>query len=102
MWKDELNTYTKNGRPLLVTGADIHDERGRQVARFSGDRAFSPRRRYVATIVGVRLIYRSTDSASIGGALCPAFGLRPQRRGQPDPRIGARMPGSTDWRSCSL
>lgn len=80
--------HTKNGRPLSVSGADIYDERGRQVARISGNKAFSPSGRYVGTIVGDRLIYRATDSASIGGAFAP--GVRAASAQAPSA-------GSADW-----
>jgi hypothetical protein len=58
--------YTKNGRPLRRAGDDLFSKSGKHVARVRDDRAFGPDGRYVGTIVGDRLVYRSTHSARIG------------------------------------
>lgn len=60
--------YTKNGRPLMRSGDNLYSRSGAHVARVRGKKAFGPDGRYVATIVGNRLIYRSTDSAAIGSS----------------------------------
>lgn len=63
--------YTKNGRPLKVSGQDLFSRSGKHVARMRNDKAYGPDGRYVGTIVGDRLIYRSTDSASISSPFAP-------------------------------
>jgi hypothetical protein len=60
--------YTKNGRPLSVSGKSMFGPDGQEVGRISGSKVFGPNGRYVGTIVGDRLVYRSTDSASIGSS----------------------------------
>ena len=57
---------TKNGRPLHVSGDDLFSGSGEHVARLTGEKAYGPDGRYVGTLVGDRLVYRSTDSATIG------------------------------------
>jgi hypothetical protein len=56
--------YTKQGRALRVDGDDLVSHAG-HVARLRGGFAFGPDGRYVGTVVGDRLIYRTTDSAHI-------------------------------------
>src|SRR5688500_8597645 len=58
--------YTKIGRPLRVSGDDLFSKSGQHVARLRGSKAYGPDGRYVGTLAGNRLVYRSTDSASIG------------------------------------
>ena len=58
--------YTKRGEPLDRRGDDLFDGRGRHVARVRGSRAFGADGRYVGTLVGDRIVYRSTDSAALG------------------------------------
>jgi hypothetical protein len=65
--------YTKNGRPLHRERDDLFSRSGKHVARLSGNKAFSSRGRYVGTLVGDRLIYRSTDSAVIGSLFTPSL-----------------------------
>lgn len=57
------NLYTKNGRPLQVSGSSVYSSSGTHVGRISGDRVFDTQGRYAGTIVGDRVVYRSTDSA---------------------------------------
>jgi len=64
--------YTKNGRPLTVSGKSVFGPDGREVGRISGSKVFGPNGRYVGTIAGNRLVYRSTDSASIGSSYAPS------------------------------
>lgn len=58
--------YTKDGRPLKRSGDNLYAASGTQVAKVRGNKAFGPDGRYVGTITGDRLVYRSTDSAVIG------------------------------------
>lgn len=58
--------YTKEGRPLRQTGDDLFSQSGTHVAKLKGKKAYGPDGQYVGTLVGSRLVYRSTDSASIG------------------------------------
>lgn len=60
--------YTKNGRPLRRDGDDLFARSGTHVARMRGDKAYGPNGEYVGTLVGERLIYRSTQSASKGSS----------------------------------
>jgi hypothetical protein len=61
-----MSLYTKNGRPLQESGDSIYSGSGMPVGKRRGDKVFGPDGRYVGTITGGRLVYRSTDSASIG------------------------------------
>lgn len=56
--------YTKQGKALRVDGDDLIGRAG-HVAKLHGGFAFAPDGRYVGTVVGDRLIYRSTDSAHL-------------------------------------
>ena len=67
--------YTKNGRPLRVSGNHVYGPSGREVGRIRGNKVFGPGGGYVGTIVGDRLIKRSTDGASIGSAFAPMAGI---------------------------
>ena len=60
-----MGLYTKNGRPLQVSGDKVYSRSGQVVGRIRGDRVHGLDGRYVGTIVGDRLVYRSTHSASI-------------------------------------
>lgn len=64
--------YTKNGRPLQVSGDKVYSKSGRAVGRIKGKKAFGPDGRCVGTIAGDRLVYRSTDSAAIGSPFAAA------------------------------
>jgi hypothetical protein len=59
--------YTKNGRPLQVSGNNVYSRSGKYVGRMSGGKVYDPSGRYAGTIVGDRVVYRSTESASISG-----------------------------------
>jgi hypothetical protein len=80
--------YTKNGRPLRRSGNNLFSRSGTHVARVRGEKAYGPDGRYVGTIVGDRLIYRSTHSASIGTAFAPS-----SRAGS----ASANRVGTTQW-----
>lgn len=64
--------YTKSGRPLRRSGDNLFARSGTQVARVRGDKAYGPDGSYVGTIVGDRLVYRSTNSAGIGSPFAPS------------------------------
>lgn len=55
--------YTKQGRPLKVSGEGLFSRSGKHVARIRNEKAYDPNGKYVGTIVGDRLVYRSSDSA---------------------------------------
>jgi hypothetical protein len=63
--------YTKKGKPLQVHGDDIFDRNGVQVGRRRGDKIYGPDGRYAGTIVGDRVVYRSTQRGSRGSAFAP-------------------------------
>lgn len=67
-----MDLYTKNGRPLQVSGDDVYSRSGKIVGRVRGERVFGTDGRYVGTIVGDRLVYRSTDSAVISSPFSAA------------------------------
>jgi hypothetical protein len=80
--------YTKNGRPLQRSGDTLFSASGTHVAKLRGEKAYGPDGRYVGTLVSGRLIYRSTDSASIGSPFAQS------------PRAGsasAHSAGSASW-----
>lgn len=54
--------WTKNGRPLSCRGNDVFTRSGTLVGRIHGDRVFrTGDGRYVGTLVGDRLVFRSYD-----------------------------------------
>lgn len=57
--------YTKNGVPLKVSGSAVFNPQGRNFGHIRGDRVYGLDGRYRGTIVGDRLVYRSTHSASV-------------------------------------
>jgi hypothetical protein len=63
-----VSLYTKNGRPLEVTGNEVYSRSGAIVGRIQRDNVFGTDGRYVGTIVGDRLVHRSTDSAGISSS----------------------------------
>ncbi len=67
-----MSLYTKNGRPLQVSGDIVYSRSGQVVGRIDGDKVYGTNGRYVGTIVGDRLVYRSTDSAGIGSSFSAA------------------------------
>ncbi len=62
------NLYTKNGRPLQVSGSDVYAASGVPVGRISGDQVFDTGGRYAGTIVGDRVVYRGTESARVSSS----------------------------------
>ena len=67
-----MSLYTKNGRPLQVSGDKVHSRSGKIVGKIKGDRVYGTDGRYVGTIVGDRLVYRSTHSAAISSPFVSA------------------------------
>lgn len=61
-----MDLYTKDGRPLQVSGKTVYSRSGNVVGRIKGEKVYATDGHYVGTIVGDRLVYRSTDSASMG------------------------------------
>lgn len=60
--------YTKNGVPLQVHGQAVFNQAGRQVGRIRGSKVYAPTGWYVGTIIGDRLVHRSTDAAAVASA----------------------------------
>lgn len=67
-----MDLYTKNGRPLQVSGNTVYSGSGIVVGRTKDDKVYGTDGRYVGTIAGDRLVYRSTDSAGIGSPFSAA------------------------------
>lgn len=56
--------YTRNGRPLQLTGDQLHSRSGHYLGHVRHGKAFDPTGRYCGTVIGNRVVYRSIDSAS--------------------------------------
>ena len=67
-----MSLYTKDGRPLQESGDYIYSLLGAVVGKRRGNKVFGPNGRYVGTITGNRLVYRSTDSAGISSSFSVA------------------------------
>jgi hypothetical protein len=67
-----MGLYTKDGRALQVSGDKVYSRSGSVVGRIRGDKVYGTDGRYVGTIAGDRLVYRSTDSASISSPFSAA------------------------------
>lgn len=67
-----MSLYTKNGRPLQVSGDKVYSRSGQIVGRIKGKKVYGTDGRYVGTIAGDRLVYRSTDSAGISSPFAAA------------------------------
>lgn len=67
-----MSLYTKNGRPLQLSGNTIYSRSGKVVGRVNGGKVHGTNGRYVGTIVGDRLVHRSTDSTGIGSPFAAA------------------------------
>ena len=67
-----MSLFTKNGRPLQVSGDKVFSRSGKIVGRIKSERVFGTDGRYVGTIVGNRLVYRSTHSAAISSSFASA------------------------------
>ena len=62
---DAMNLYTKNGRPLQVSGSAVYSRSGKHLGHISNGKVYDPSGRYAGTIDGDRVVYRSADSATI-------------------------------------
>ena len=69
---EKMDLYTKNGRPLQVSGKNVHSRSGKIVGRIRGEKVFGTDGRYLGAIVGDRLVYRSTQSAVINSSFSVA------------------------------
>jgi hypothetical protein len=67
-----MDLHTKDGKPLQVSGDTVYSRSGTPVGRIKGSKVFGTDGRYVGSIVGDRLVYRSTDSAAIGSPFAVA------------------------------
>ncbi len=67
-----MGLYTKNGRPLQVSGETVYSRSGTVIGRIRGNKVYGTDGRYVGTITGDRLVYRSTDSAGVGSSFSAA------------------------------
>lgn len=67
-----MGLYTKNGRALQVSGDTVYSRSGKVIGRISGGKVYGTNGRYVGTIAGDRLVYRSTDGASVGSSFSAA------------------------------
>ena len=67
-----MNLYTKNGQPLQVGSSIVYSRSGQVVGRINGDKVYGTDGRYVGTITSDRLVYRSTDSATVGSPFATA------------------------------
>ena len=67
-----MDLYTKNGRPLQVSGKTVYSRSGKVVGRIRGKKVYGPNGRYVGTIASDRLVYRSTDSSGVGSTFSAA------------------------------
>jgi len=63
-----MDLYTKNGKPLQVSGNIVYSKSGKVVGRIQGEKVFGTNGKYVGTIVNDRLVYRSTQSATISSS----------------------------------
>ena len=67
-----MDLYTKNGKPLQVSGDKVYSNSGKVVGRIKNDKVYGTDGRYVGTIVNDRLVYRSTQSATISSPFSSA------------------------------
>jgi hypothetical protein len=67
-----MSLHTKNGRPLQVSGDKVYSRSGQVVGRIKGKKVYGTDGRYVGTIASSRLVYRSTDSASVSSPFAAA------------------------------
>jgi len=67
-----MGLYTKNGRPLKVSGKTVYSKSGRVVGRIKNEKVYGVDGKYVGTIVGDRLVHRSTDGAGISSPFVAA------------------------------
>lgn len=63
---DVSDVYTKNGRPLQRSGDNLYSRSGRYLGRIRNGKVYDPGGNCAGTILDDRVVYRSTDSATIG------------------------------------
>jgi len=63
-----MDLYTKNGKPLQVSGNIVYSRNGQVVGRINGDKIYGTDGRYVGTIDNDRLVYRSSHSSTISSS----------------------------------
>ena len=91
-----MELYTKNGRPLHVTGDKVYSRSGKIVGRIKGQKVYGTNGRYVGTIVGDRLVYRSTDSATISSPFASANRVGTAKANRVAAAIGGDEPNIPD------
>jgi hypothetical protein len=84
--------YTKKGIALNLSDGDLFSRSGRHVGRVRGDKAYGPDGRYVGTLVGNRLVYRSKDSAEKKSAYSPRSSNGHSTANQPATAISGEEP----------
>lgn len=62
---DMSDLYTKDGRPLQRSGDNLYSRSGHHLGRIRNGKVYDPSGRYAGTIVGDRVVYRGTDSATV-------------------------------------
>lgn len=67
-----MELYTKDGKPLQVSGDTVYSRSGTVVGRIKGEKVYGTDGQYVGTITNDRLVYRSTDSAGISSPFVAA------------------------------
>lgn len=84
-----MSLYTKNGTPLTVRGSAVFNPAGENFGHIRGDRVYGLDGRYRGTIVGDRLVSRSTHSATVASVRAPRTGAASAR----SPRAGSALWG---------
>lgn len=67
-----MSLYTKNGKPLRLSGKTVYSKSGAVVGRVKGNKVYGPNGRYVGTVTNGRLVFRSTDSAGTSSSFAAA------------------------------
>jgi len=76
--------YTKNGRPLQVSGNNLYSRSGKYVGRIRGGKVYDPSGRYAGTIVGTG---SSTDRSRALPSADPAQARHAWGRPPPTPSV---------------
>ena len=91
-----MDLYTKNGRPLQVSGDDVYSRSGNIVGRIKGEKVYGTDGGYVGTIVGDRLVYRSTGNAAVSSPFSAANRARSGRADRAGSAIWGDEPDISD------
>lgn len=91
-----MSLYTKNGRPLQVSGSTVYSRSGKVVGRIRGDKVYGPNGRYVGTITNGRLVYRSTDRAGVSSSFSAANRAGSARANKPRSAVSGQEPDIPD------